>query len=699
MRHNQVFFDPSGRRKHLVNAVRLLVLALALGGACAAIIGVLYAPEIKAPVEETLENSAYVDRGTAPVGERASYSTSRTRVAKSSMRSIKRYAFYDPSTSGGYDLLKENVGKLDGLLPSFLTLEVGTGRLRQRDAEVEFRARRLIQEQGRRAALFPLLSDEKRTVEVAGLLGSAASRSRLIHSVSQYLHNNSDAGVAIEFNGVPASSHLHFHTFLADLAGILRPAGRKLILVTPPVGPASRLQQLAEPADYVLIKLHQDNGAGIGAAPASQGWFEAQLAAVARTVRRNKLIIGFGSYALDTSATEGSRLGSVQSAWSLMKRVGALSTMDPVSLNPRFRYVDDRGLAHDAWLLDGVTVFNQMRASASYEPVGFALTRLGLEDPSAWASFARERMPDDRALYELRVPEPGHALDPRASDAEVVGLKIDPLAGFRRLKFDARLGLIVKQTLDRVPRRVSYLMPEIADRKLIALTFDDGPHPVATEAMLDILRAKGVKGTFFVIGKNALQHPHIVGRTYAEGHDLGNHTYSHPQLAALNPSELQLELTSTQRILEGILGIHTTLFRPPYQGPSLIHPPETPYVVEAASRLGYVTVLARIIPFDWLNPPAHLIHDRVVRQVLEGRGNIILLHDWGTRKSTLEALPLIIDTLRAREFRFVTLHELINKQRDEVMPPARWDFAAEATAIRHLSDRRVQFLASSAFSA
>jgi cellulose synthase/poly-beta-1,6-N-acetylglucosamine synthase-like glycosyltransferase/peptidoglycan/xylan/chitin deacetylase (PgdA/CDA1 family) len=679
-RHNQVFLDPSGRRKHCVDVFRLAAMLVLLGGLLAAVVGVLYAPSVQIPAEERIQSRGYADRAGLSAHARPTvpYATSLTRVLDASAALIRRYAVYDPLDSGSFESLSANAGKLDGLLPEFLTVNLGSAELRQRDADLEFRVRGLIQKQYHRPLLFPMLSAKMRAAEIGASIASPTARAELIHALSKYVQNNSDAGMAIDFTGLPESSHAALCSFLADLARVFRPQSRKIILVASLDWPSWRLQQLADLADYVLLKFDKQSveSGSTETISVGQAWFETEVAVAARRIARNKLIIGLGSFAYDARASPEARITGVQSAWNIMHEAGASLTLDVAALIPRFRYLDDGGAPHEISLLDGVTVFNQLRAGAAYKPAGFALTRLGLEDPSVWASFARQRTPINRAVRELQTLEAGYSLDARASFAELVGLKPDPVTGSRTITFDDRLGLIVHETIDRVPQRFGYLIPEIPDRRLIALTFDDGPHPVATEGILDVLRSKDVKATFFVIGRNAIQHPHILRRTYAEGHDIGNHTYSHPLLAALGSNEIYLELTSTQRVIEGILGVHTTLFRPPYQGPSPVDPPETPAIVETASTLGYLTVLGQIIPLDWLDPPAKTIHDRVVRDVLAGKGNIVILHDWGTRESTIKALPLIIDTLRAHGFAFGTIHELIGRQRNDIMPPAEWGIAA-----------------------
>jgi peptidoglycan/xylan/chitin deacetylase (PgdA/CDA1 family) len=222
----------------------------------------------------------------------------------------------------------------------------------------------------------------------------------------------------------------------------------------------------------------------------------------------------------------------------------------------------------------------------------------------------------------------------------------------------------------------------LGDDQVVALTFDDGPHETVTPRILDILREKGTKATFFVVGRNGLQHPSILKRIWDEGHDIGSHSYSHPNFSTLSFCDLAWELNATQRVLEAGLGLHTTLLRPPFAGAAEVDA-GTPRVIEDAIGLGYTIVLSAVDGADWLNPPPQLIAERVVGKVVAGRGRVILLHDWGKREPTIAALPAIIDGLTARGYRFATIHELLGLSRDDVMPPvSHGDMVAQTTRTR-----------------
>jgi peptidoglycan/xylan/chitin deacetylase (PgdA/CDA1 family) len=184
----------------------------------------------------------------------------------------------------------------------------------------------------------------------------------------------------------------------------------------------------------------------------------------------------------------------------------------------------------------------------------------------------------------------------------------------------------------------------------IALTFDDGPHPVLTERLLDLLERERVAATFFVVGRQAERHPALLRAIARDGHELANHTYSHPNLATLSSTAVLAELDGARRIIENETGAPCRLFRPP--GGRF-----KPSTVELAARNGYSMVLWSVFPRDHGSPPASKIHERVLAAASDG--GVVLLHSG--MENTLAALPGLIAELRARGYRFLTVSELLRE--------------------------------------
>jgi peptidoglycan/xylan/chitin deacetylase (PgdA/CDA1 family) len=185
------------------------------------------------------------------------------------------------------------------------------------------------------------------------------------------------------------------------------------------------------------------------------------------------------------------------------------------------------------------------------------------------------------------------------------------------------------------------------DRRQIALTFDDGPDPLRTPALLDALAELGVPATFFVTGKQVDAHPALAARIAREGHELGNHTYSHPYLPLRRSAEVLAELAAADTAIERATGLVPVLARPPYGGRS-------PRNVRAFRQAGKRVVLWDVNSFDWKGAPA----DDVARRVIERArpGSIVLLHEARDRgEVTIEAVRLLVPELRARGFELVTV--------------------------------------------
>ncbi len=193
--------------------------------------------------------------------------------------------------------------------------------------------------------------------------------------------------------------------------------------------------------------------------------------------------------------------------------------------------------------------------------------------------------------------------------------------------------------------------------RLVALTFDDGPNDPATSRILDVLAEKGVKATFFVVGENARVFPETVRREVAEGHALGNHSYRHRKRDTLLEWNYG-ELARTQAAIEEVAGVRPALYR----SPNGFH---TPWQLRAVRRAGLTAVHWKVQTKDWERPDP----DTIVRRVLDhvSPGAIVLMHDGddtrhgSDRTPTIEALPKLIDELRARGYRLVTVPELIGK--------------------------------------
>jgi peptidoglycan/xylan/chitin deacetylase (PgdA/CDA1 family) len=189
------------------------------------------------------------------------------------------------------------------------------------------------------------------------------------------------------------------------------------------------------------------------------------------------------------------------------------------------------------------------------------------------------------------------------------------------------------------------------DRPVIALTFDDGPDPERTPALLDALAELDVPGTFFVVGKRADANPELVARMAREGHEVGNHTYSHRYLPLARHGSVEAELAATDAAIARATGHVPTLARPPWGG-------RRPSTVRAFERSAKRTVLWDVNSYDWKDLPPIEVAQRVVDRARNG--SIILMHDGGRdHTGTIAAVKLVVPELRARGFQLVTVSDAL----------------------------------------
>jgi peptidoglycan/xylan/chitin deacetylase (PgdA/CDA1 family) len=183
----------------------------------------------------------------------------------------------------------------------------------------------------------------------------------------------------------------------------------------------------------------------------------------------------------------------------------------------------------------------------------------------------------------------------------------------------------------------------------VAITFDDGPHATNTPRLLEILKQKGVRATFFVVGQNAVEYPDILKRITAEGHELANHSFSHPLLVSLSETALREQLEKTHQAVLKATGVSMKLMRPPY---GALSNPQRAWV---HSHFGYRVILWDVDPLDWKVRDAAKVEQAIVSRA--HAGSIILAHD--IHKTTVDAVSSTLDQLLQKGLKFVTVSELL----------------------------------------
>jgi cellulose synthase/poly-beta-1,6-N-acetylglucosamine synthase-like glycosyltransferase/peptidoglycan/xylan/chitin deacetylase (PgdA/CDA1 family)/spore germination protein YaaH len=604
-----------------------------------------------------------------------------------------RGAFYVTWDAASYSSLREYIHQIDFVFPEWLHVLGADGRLQAvkenntlydvitngHVAAIDPKLMPLIKSTNAQVDVLPMVNnfDPIQNVwrtDIALMLDSKEGRERFRQEMSTFLASDNYKGLTLDIEGFDQEAQPGYRALIAELASDLHQRNQKLYLSVPAANPDFDYAYMSKMADgLILMNYDQHYPGGSPGAIAGQDWFTQNLVKALKVVPREKIICAIGNYGYDWTTDKKGKPGmagvhnvSVQEAWLEARDSESDIDFDSDMLNPHFTYLDGDNSRHDVWYLDGVTALNQMRAARSLGISTFALWRLGSEDRALWKIWDSPSEAD--APQKLKVVDPGQDVDIEG-EGDILRIEGEPSPGTRDITVDSG-GLITDEIFRELPspyRIVSYGAPS----KRVAITFDDGPDPEWTPKILDVLKQYNVKATFFTIGLEAEKFPGILKRIYREGHEIGNHTFTHPDISSISSQYARVELNLTERLLAAKLGIKPVLFRPPY---SVDQEPDTADEVrplELTQSMGYITVGDKIDPDDWRDDPRPS-PQQITQSILDqlGRGSIILLHDGGgNRANTVKALPMIIEALHARGYQIVSVHELLGKSYADVMPP------------------------------
>jgi peptidoglycan-N-acetylglucosamine deacetylase len=588
-------------------------------------------------------------------------------------------AFYVNWDDTSFTSLKMNLMSLDRLTAEWLHLAGTDGSVVVDDEEKTDAVIAYVRALRPRMPVLVLINNFRspstgwESQTLAGMLASPTARARTIEGIVKFIGAKHLQGVNVDFESVPKKSYGDLVLFMGELHEACQPLGYEVAQSVPAEEEGWPYARLARCADHLVLMAYDEHDAGSEPGPvASQGWFLKCVRARIAEVGAEKVVVALGNYGYDwrQGDAEGTEKSFQEAVLTAEESEGKIS-LDPVALNPAFDYYDEKDALHHVWFLNAVTLYNELVATGPLKPHGYALWRLGSEDPSVWNIYGRRKTLGREQALSLETMHYGYDLDYEGK-GEVLKVAATPRDGRRVLHYDDATGLIDQERL------VSFPSPYVLQRwggqdpKKIALTFDDGPDADYTPQILDILKAKHAPATFFVVGLEADRHSGLLKRMVAEGHEVGNHTFSHPNIALIPEQQFKFELNATERLFESRLGRGSVLFRPPYAEDVEPSTPEEVQPILLSSSLGYYTIGMLDDPSDWSQPGTASIVRAAVERAMRGDAHVVLLHDGGgKREQTVEALPLLIDALRAKGFKLVAISELMGLTRDEVMPPAR----------------------------
>ncbi len=617
-------------------------------------------------------NKKYDGFGKYIVGREGQTKHIRYVSKADSMRAITapvRAAFYDASDEQAYFSLKNNIASLNMLLPLWMTIDSAADTV---IVNTDIRGREIIKASGVPvvAVISNFSGEDFNGTPLHRILNDNGKKERLISQIVKVIQQNHFAGVNIDFEELQETSDEPLVSFMKDL---YRRMHALHLLVTQDVSPFNsdyNYRELARYNDYLFLMAYDEHNGGSAPGPiSSQRYIEAALDEALKQVGSNKLVLAIAGYGYDWPKGDKGSDVTYAEALSVAAESDAKVVFDTDSYNLHYDYADENGVDHTVYFTDAVTNYNTMRFASEYNVGGIALWRLGSADSRLWAFYNKDLSDDAVDTFDYSVlhnVEKSYDVD-YIGEGEVLDVISTPRPGQISTTVDTAEDLVSDEEYETMPS--IFVIKKYGKKpKKIVLSFDDGPDERYTPHILDILSKEHVPAVFFMIGNNALNNIPIVKRVYNEGFEIGNHTFTHPNIAEISRKRALWELNGTRLLLESITGHSTVLFRAPYNADS---EPETMQELEPvafAKENKYLTVGESIDPNDWEKGiTADSIFNRVVRQ--ESLGSIILLHDaGGNREETVKVLPRIIKYFKDKGYTFTTVADLLDESRDQLMP-------------------------------
>jgi peptidoglycan-N-acetylglucosamine deacetylase len=705
----QIFFDPQRkrwRRLRLIIDASVLVVTLLLVLFVFSILRGSAVPTVPLPEVKRPYHALKPDQKRKPPQRLNTHRKTKAPASQVVLNSDEgiRGAFYVQWDAASFASLKEYYPQIDLLFPEWMHALTADGRLQGvtelntlydvidptgKPRPIDDKVMAFLKGEKAQTEVFPLVNNfdpisNQWNPDTGKFLADPAARQRFRSDVMKFLAADQYKGLTVDIEGFPDDSRDDFHTLIQDLQGDLHAKGLKLYVVVP-VNELENYPQIADVSDGVILMNYDQHFPGGESGPvASQDWFVKNLQEALKVIPKEKLISAIANTGYDWAMKNGQKKGtppedvhtvSAQEAWLEAYESEADINFDDDAMNPHFAYLDGN-VRHDVWFLDGITALNQMRAAHALGIDTFALLRLGSEDRSLWAVW--DKPFEQGATGKLNAVPPGQDVDIEGQ-GEILRIQSRPSPGERKITVDPETHLVTDEIFQTLP------MPYVVDmyggtqEKKVAITFDDGPDPQWTPKILDVLKKYNAKATFFLIGAEVEKFPGIAKRIFNEGHEIGNHTFTHPDISNISKRYFEVELNLTERLFESKLGVKPVFMRPPY---AIDEAPDTADQVrplELSQDMGYIAVGEKIDPNDWRdNPrrPAKDLADDVLANLppcAPGNlrcGNVILFHDGGgDRSQTVLALDMVLSGLKERGYQVVPVSDLMGKTRADVMPP------------------------------
>lgn len=578
--------------------------------------------------------------------------------------------------------LQNHISQLNMVVPEWFFIDLHTDSLRM---AIDPDAYAFIKQH--KVRLIPSISNVDYSTSSGGfrsdvisrLLRNRSERERFLQQILSAVKQYGFQGVNIDFEEIRDQDKGLMLAFQHQLYDSLHTKGYLLTQDILPNDDNYKPAELASVNDYLFLMAYDQHYTSSAPGPVSeQKWIEKELDETAAGIDPDKIILCLAGYGYDWPGNETATPVTYQEALSLARQYNATIDYDNDSYSSSFSYTDGNGIRHQVFFEDAGANFNCMRFADEYGTAGVALWRLGAEDERLWSFYDRNL--SDAALkktpFSFSTLETFNGTNEKPDyigDGEVLDVVTEPEVGRIRIETDTSGNLVSEETYLQLPTR--YVIRKSGNVKnQVILTFDDGPDPAYTPEILNILEKEKVPAAFFVVGVNAEAHLPLLKRIYHDGFEIGNHTFTHPNMANVSDKRAETEMDATRLLIESAIGRSTILFRAPFNADAEPTRAEELKPLARSRKQNYYTIGESIDPEDWdveHGVNADSIVNRVIRQYERNpQKGIILLHDaGGDRKATVEALPRIIAYFRSKGVGFSTVAGLLHKTRDDVMPP------------------------------
>ncbi len=594
-----------------------------------------------------------------------------------------RAAFYVAWDAQSFYSLRKNISKINLVLPEWFFIDPVTDTLFTA-MDKDKRAFDLIKASGVR--VMPMLSNSFNSkfngAALHRIFNDPKKSQRLINDVVKNLQRYDFAGVNVDFEEMTESTDAALIEFQKNLYNALHSKG---LLVTQNVSPFNDDYNYAEQSrynDYIFLMAYDQHSESTKPGPiCDQHWIQSAVNKLAAKVSPSKIVLNLAAYGYDWDKDTTATL-TYQEALTVARESDGKVKFNNDTYNLHYKYYDGNDIIHDVYFTDAGTNFNAMRFATEYGLAGTALWRLGSEDNRVWDFYHLSMTKDALRKFDFKEFDNVESMvtPDFIGDGEVLDLLATPSDGHIRTEHDTTDMLISEQYYEKLPS--SYVVKRFGKRtdKKLVLTYDDGPDPVYTRQILDTLAYYHVPATFFLVGIEAENNIPLVKREFREGHEIGNHTFTHPNMAEVSRSRALLEIDATRLLIECLIGRSTIMFRAPFNADSDPEKAEVLVPVAISRTRNYITVGEGIDPEDWQKADIpELNGDSILNRVIniydahvknQDTFNIILLHDaGGDRSATVEATGKIIRYFRAKGYEFITVASLLNKKPEDMMPP------------------------------